>query len=82
MNQRYARPHDAANPWGLTPWQVQALRAVIEQGGLKAAGRALAVDFRTVESHVGKARRKMGVTLRLRHFILFDRWDQQAGQSA
>lgn len=69
-----------SNPWGLTPGQAKAMDALIEAGCAKRACDLIGITEKTLECHVGEARRKMGLRHRTHytHILMWDRWKRSA----
>ena len=64
------------NPWGLTPKQIDVMRALCEHGHYKVAADRLGFTTRAVERQVMYVRDVMGGLDRTRALIEFDRWDR------
>lgn len=72
----------ASNPWGMTPKEEQAMRAVCEQGCHKLAARLLCRSIKTIEVHVSNAGKKMPQRTPLSRYIAFDRWMREQGKES
>lgn len=62
------------SPWGLTPFEAEAMDAGIKEGSNKGAARLLDVPLSTYYSRLREAQRKIGKRGRLLAFIEWDRW--------
>lgn len=65
----------AADPWNLTTRERQVLALMLENAGaLKVVAGQLGLSFKTVDTFLGRARRRMGSRTRFEALITFDRW--------
>lgn len=66
------------NPWGLPPRQVECMKLLVGlgKGCNKLIARELGIDHRTVETHVYRALRRMGVENRVQAAVMWDRWER------
>lgn len=67
------------DPWGLSQAQVRVMELYAEYGSYKRVARRLNIGTRSIESHVRKVRKKMGIAEqnRVLHVLMFDRWMQE-----
>lgn len=56
-----AKKQSAENPWGLTPLEFDVLRYVAKGLSNAEVGQVMAIERRTVKTHLGHIYRKMGV---------------------
>lgn len=69
-----------SNPWSLPPRQAQVLSLLAEVGCNKLIARKLGLDPRTVETHVARALKKMGLANRTQAAVAWDRWARDGAQ--
>lgn len=63
------------NPWNLTPRQEQVLQRLAgTDGRLKSIAREIGIDVRTAETHLSRARARIGVKSTIAAAIAYDRW--------
>jgi hypothetical protein len=62
------------NPWNITPREIMALEAYIQEGSEKAAAHVLGRDFRTISTQLNRARLRMKARTRLHCVLMWDRW--------
>jgi DNA-binding NarL/FixJ family response regulator len=68
------------NPWGLTKREQAVLSALCEHGSMRAAGAALHVTYKTVESHGVIIRKKMSCVNTLTMVLVWDRFVRNIGE--
>lgn len=68
-----------SNPWKLTARQVDCMTCLvgISGGCNKLVARNLGIDVRTVDTHMARAFKRMGVKTRIQAAIQWDRWARQ-----
>jgi DNA-binding NarL/FixJ family response regulator len=64
------------NPWNLPPRQAEILTLLTtaDNGCNKKVAQRLGIDSRTVEEHLRRAYKRMGVTTRMQAALTWDRW--------
>ena len=62
------------NPWNLPKGQEQALEALVKAGCEKRAAAELGVSRNTINTHLGRAKQKMGAATQLQAALLWDRF--------
>lgn len=62
------------NPWNLTPREADVMDALIARGSYKAVSDSLGISKKTVEAHIGAAKKKMGSRSAIHHALQWDRW--------
>lgn len=62
------------NPWSLTKGEIAAMMAYSDAGTVKGAAAKLRVSVKTVESHLFRARNRMGGLQLVPACIWMDRW--------
>lgn len=67
-----------ANPWGLSAVEESALRAIVEHGQHGGAAESIGISERTLEFHLGTARKKMGAANRVLAILAWDRYARGA----
>lgn len=70
-----------SNPWNLPPQQERSISMLVGQanGCNKKVAEAMGISDRTVEAHLRRAFKKMGVTNRIQAALAWDRWERSQG---
>lgn len=63
-----------SNPWNLAKGQEQALSALVRAGCEKRAAAEMGVSPNTLNTHMQRAKQKMGATTLLQAALMWDRF--------
>lgn len=66
----------SSSPWGLTPREIEVMDMVVLRGSQKAAAREMGMALKTLETHMFRAKRKLGITnsSSFQHLLKWDRF--------
>lgn len=68
------------NPWNLTKREFEVLALMLQcHGAVKIAADRLGISFKTADTFLGRAKRRMGAQTRFDALIEFDRWQRNGG---
>ena len=66
-----------SNPWNLTKREEEVLSLMLENAGaVKIAADRLGISFKTADTFLGRAKKRMGARTRFEALIQFDRWNR------
>lgn len=75
VTRRKERKFDQVpNPWGLSGAEVACLRALASGLSQAEAAKDLIMSHKTVQTHVHRAKEKVGASTTVQAVVFFDRW--------
>lgn len=78
MMKHWAPP----NPWGLTTSQLKVMEVLSKLGCDKLVANELGVSIKTIESHMGECKRRMGARNRVLAVVKYVRWSDSGSGAA